>query len=299
MPARICVILNPSAKGGRAERFRKEMIEFQDECVFKLTTHAGAGAAMAAQAVREGFETIVAAGGDGTVNEVLNGIAGEPDGLARARLAVLPVGTVNVFARELKLPLKIRRAWETIRAGAQRSIDLPWIEFRKDGQMQRRYFAQLAGAGFDARAIALVSWDLKKRIGPLAYGVAALQALRTQPRPLLVRRHTERLPGDFVIIGNGRLYAGSIPICPRANNADGLLDVCLFQRTTLGSLARHICACLAPRLRNWSPTTQFQASTVEVEGDADTPLEVDGEWAGRIPARCQVEAGRLRVVVPG
>ena len=229
---------------------------------------------------------------------MLNGIAGEPEGLRRVSLAVLPIGTVNVFARELRIPLKVRAAWELIQAGSEQAIDLPWIEFHTREGPRRRCFAQLAGAGFDARAIELVSWELKQRIGSLAYAVASLKAWRRMSPALSVNRGRERLAGDFVIIGNGRFYAGSIPICPRASNADGLLDVCLFPRTTLRSIARHVCACLVPSLARWSPAVQFQTSRVEIAGEAGIPLELDGELAGGIPACCSIAPQALRVIGP-
>src|SRR5690242_17817331 len=97
---RICVIFNPAARGEKSARFREHLGTLSAECVLKPTYAPGAGRALAAEAVREGFELIVAAGGDGTVNEVLNGLGDEPEGFARACLGVLPLGTVNVFARE-------------------------------------------------------------------------------------------------------------------------------------------------------------------------------------------------------
>ena len=83
----------------------------------------------------------MAAGGDGTVNEVLNGIGDAPDGFARARLGVLPLGTVNVFARELKIPLRLERAWEVLQRGREMKIDLPRVEFSADGVKRTRISA--------------------------------------------------------------------------------------------------------------------------------------------------------------
>ena len=91
----------------------------RQQCAFKATAAPGDARRLAAEAVRDGFESIVAAGGDGTVNEVLNGIGDAPDGFARARLGVLPLGTVNVFARELKIPLRLERAWEVLQRGRE------------------------------------------------------------------------------------------------------------------------------------------------------------------------------------
>src|SRR5580692_8939555 len=98
---RICVIFNPAARGNKARRFRRHLDEMAQQSVFKATTAPGDAQKYAATAVTDGFDVIVAAGGDGTVNEVLNGIGEVPDGFARVRLGVLPLGTVNVFAREL------------------------------------------------------------------------------------------------------------------------------------------------------------------------------------------------------
>src|SRR5437879_10309450 len=103
-PMKPCVIFNPAARGEKARRFRERLAALSAECALKPTYAPGGGRALAAEAMREGFEIIVAAGGDGTVNEVLNGIGDEPDGFARARLGGLPLGTITVFARELKLP---------------------------------------------------------------------------------------------------------------------------------------------------------------------------------------------------
>jgi len=171
---RTCVIFNPAARGSKARHFRHHLGEMAGQSAFKATTAPGDARRLAAEAVADGFELVVAAGGDGTVNEVLNGIGDAPDGFDRARFGVLPLGTVNVFARELKIPLKLERAWEILRRGRETRIDLPRAEFSTDGKNVRRYFAQLAGAGFDARAIELVNWPLKKKIGPLAYVVAGL-----------------------------------------------------------------------------------------------------------------------------
>lgn len=111
---RACVIFNPTARGDKARHFRRHLEEFSDGIALKPTQAPGDGRRLATEAVRDGFDTLVAAGGDGTVNEVLNGIADAPSGFARARLAVLPLGTVNVFARELGLPLQLRPAWQAI-----------------------------------------------------------------------------------------------------------------------------------------------------------------------------------------
>ncbi len=296
---RICVIFNPTAKGDKARRFRRHLDEIGTRGTLKLTTGPGDARNLAEQAVREGFETIVAAGGDGTVNEVLNGLGDAADGFERVRLGVLPLGTVNVFARELAIPTKLTEAWRVITQGAETRIDLPSVEYASKGCAARRYFAQLAGAGLDARAIELVKWDLKKKIGPLAYVLAGLCALRETPANITVAGGNHSANGGLVLIGNGRLYGGSFRIFPKADLRDGLLEVCVFHRVNWGTLAR----CGGPLLlRGCLPASVaevFQADSLELTSVGPTPVEVDGEWVGRLPARFSIARSRLRVLVAG
>jgi diacylglycerol kinase family enzyme len=135
---RTCIIFNPTAKGEKAGHFRRHLGEIGSKSTLKQTARVEDARRLATEAVGEGFEIIVAAGGDGTLNEVLNGIADVPDGFARARLGVLPLGTVNVFARELGIPRKLEPAWQTILQARETLIDLPAIEYRQNGSTRRR-----------------------------------------------------------------------------------------------------------------------------------------------------------------
>ena len=178
----------------------------------------------------------MAAGGDGTINEVTNGIGDAPEGFARARLGVLPLGTVNVFARELKIPLQVESAWEVLRRGHETKIDLPRVEFSADGVLQKRYFCQLAGAGMDARAIELVDWQQKKQVGKLAYVIAGLKALCEKKPAITVRANGQSVMGELVLVGNGRFYGGSFAILPLADLRDGRLDICVLPRVSWTAL---------------------------------------------------------------
>lgn len=295
---RTCVIFNPTAKGGKARNFRRHLDEIASQSTLKLTTGPDDARQLAAEAVGEGFEVVVAAGGDGTVNEVLNGLGDAPDGFERARLGVLPLGTVNVFARELALPLKLGDAWKVIRQARENRIDLPSVEYGGIGSTRRRFFAQLAGAGLDARAVELVQWELKKKIGPLAYVLAGLQALREAPSNITVAAAERTATGGLILIGNGRLYGGPFRVFPRADLRDGLLEVCVFPRVNWFTLAR----CAGPLLlRGCLPASAvevFQSASVTLSGASRTPMEADGELIGQLPARFSVERTRLRVVMP-
>ena len=285
---RICVIFNPAARGNKARHFRRQLDAIGSQCALKATTALGDARRLAAEAVGEGFDLIVAAGGDGTVNEALNGLGDAPDGFARARLGVLPLGTVNVFARELKIPLRIERAWEVLQRGRETRIDLPRVEFSANCIRQQRYFVQLAGAGMDARAIELVDWGHKKKIGPLAYLIAGLKALREQKPKIIVRAAGREVRGELVLIGNGRFFGGPFGIFPPADLRDGLLDICVFPRINWLTFLRCLPDFVARR----------RLPERVVQRVCAAAFELDGEWVGHLPATFSVEREKLRVMVP-
>ncbi len=216
---RTCVIFNPTARGDKARRFRRHLDDIGRESTLKQTAAPGMRDALPPRPSAKALRVIVAAGGDGTLNEVLNGFSDVPDGFERARLGVLPLGTVNVFARELAIPTRLDAAWAAIRQGRETRIDLPAVDFQANGAPQRRYFAQLAGAGLDARAIELVHWQLKKKIGPLAYVVAGLKALMGAQSKITAAGGGHSATGELVLIGNGRLYGGPLPDLPASRLA--------------------------------------------------------------------------------
>jgi YegS/Rv2252/BmrU family lipid kinase len=295
---RICVIFNPAARGNKARHFRHQLDAIGSQCALKATTAPGDARRRAAEAVDEGFDLIVAAGGDGTVNEALNGLGDAPDGLARARLGVLPLGTVNVFARELKIPLRIEHAWDVLQRGREMRIDLPRVEFSANGIRQQRYFVQLAGAGFDARAIELVDWEHKKKIGPLAYLIAGLKALREQKPKIFVRAEGREVRGELVLIGNGHLYGGPLGIFPPADLRDGLLEICVFPRVSWPVFLRCLPDFVARQKLPESVVHRVRAAAFELTGEPAAAFELDGEWAGHLPATFSVEREKLCVIVP-
>lgn len=296
---RACVIYNPTARGAKAARLQQYLEGLRGECALKPTQAAGAGRLLAAQAVGEGFDTIVAAGGDGTVNEVVNGIGDAPEGFERSRLGVLPMGTANVFAREIHIPVRLERAWEIIRSGRERIIDLGEARFSSTQGMESRYFIQLAGAGPDARAVELVSWKWKKRHAFIAYAVAACIAL--------LERHPRiswSIPGgegvaDAVVIGNGRYYGGPFRLFPEASLCDHQMDVALFPKITAAFLACIAPVALATLRRPRRGVEHLQTQTLALQSTEKVGFQLDGELVGRLPATLKIHSNKIRVVVPG
>ena len=294
-----CIIFNPAARGEKAKRFRDQLAALSTSVALRPTYVAGSGRELAAAAVREGFDTILAAGGDGTVNEVVNGLGEAGEGSAGVRFGVIPLGTVNVFARELGLPTNFDRAWQVIQRSNEVCIDVPKAGFAVNGQVQRRYFAQLAGAGLDSRAIELVDWGQKKAIGPLAYVVAGFKALAERKAKIAVSAApNEHLSGELVLIGNGRFYGGNFKLFPKADLRDGLLDVTVFPHVNWKILLRAGWGWLADQIHSAAGCCCFQAATISLSSDDVVPLELDGENVGHLPAKFTLKPSALRVLVP-
>lgn len=268
------------------------------QSVFKATTAPGDAQRFGAAAVTDGFDVIVAAGGDGTVNEVLNGIADVPGGFDQVRLGVLPLGTVNVFARELRIPLRLEHAWATLRRAKEARIDVGRVDFVDEGKPARRYFIQLAGAGLDARAVELVSWKLKTHAGPLAYVVAGFQALTEKQSRISVDVDGKKAEGEMVLLGNGKYYGGPFEIFPGAVLDDGVLDACVLPSLSIMSLLRMAPGFLFTRKLSGKNVRHLRGRKLALASEPPAAFELDGEWIGYLPATFSVEPKKLRMVVP-
>lgn len=291
----ICVIFNPAARGNKARYFRKYLDEMSGRAAFKATAAPGEARRLAAEAVGDGFDLIAAAGGDGTVNEVLNGI-GDANGFSRTRFGVLPLGTVNVFARELKIPLRLEYAWEVLRRRHEIQLDIPQVEFSSNGSVKKQFFIQLAGAGLDARAIELVSWSQKKKIGPLAYVIAGLKAMREKKPRIRASDGHSAFEGELILIGNGKFYGGPFHILPEAELNDGLLDVCVVPRADLGALLGYIPHFLFRQKLPEKKVKRFRAASFELSGETKAAFQLDGEGIGHLPAKFSIFPDKLRVI---
>jgi YegS/Rv2252/BmrU family lipid kinase len=292
-----CIIFNPSARGERADVLCARVETLFPNCVWRRTNEAGHARGLAAQAVRDGFQTIIAAGGDGTANEVVNGIGDVSGGFDSTHFGVLPLGTVNVFARELGLPRDLPGAVKVLKEGKTMTIDLGRAEYTAAGSPQQRFFIQLAGAGLDSRSIELVNWELKKKLGPLAYLVAGCQAMR-ETQPLIVVRGETPASGQMVLIGNGRFYGGSFAVFPAASLQDGLLDVCVLPKVTWPRLLAAAPGLLTGRLFELCSALHFSLPSVTLTSASRVILQLDGENACELPATLSIRPKALRVIVP-
>jgi diacylglycerol kinase (ATP) len=294
----ICIIFNPSAGGEKARKFRAYLEQTRAAWGLKPTTGPGSARELARDAVREGFKTIVAAGGDGTLNEVLNGLGEAPGGFESARLAVMPLGTMNVFARELNVPLDVKKVWPLLESGAELRLDLGCAEYQTKAGSERRYFAQLAGAGWDARSVELVNWELKKKIGPGAYVMAGFQALSGVRPKVTITCGSEQHSGELILIGNGRFYGGNFPIFHKGDLQDGVLDAVVFPTVNWQSLPGHLLDFVRGKLFKEGGSIYLQGREFFLESPERAGLQLEGELVGELPARIFVVPKALRMVAP-
>ena len=288
------VILNPFARSGKAATFVKSLRAATGNLKIAPTTDERNATLLAREAVESGSKVVIAAGGDGTMNEVLNGIVG-----TGAILGVLPLGTVNVLARQLGIPLDIRRAWNVIERGHTQILDLIRVDFNFNEKPQARYAIQLAGVGLDAKIIKQVAWKSKKQWGPLSYVFEALRSIPKKMSSVTVRIDQETpVEGSFLLMGNGSFYGGPIPVFNKASMTDGLLDLCLFQSSNLLNILVYLQAVLRGVQSETKGILYRQFKTLEVTSHSEVPIEVDGEFAGHLPVKVSVVPGALKILVP-
>jgi len=291
----LLIILNPAAHSDKAGRLPEQIREVSGDVEMRLSSMPGDAELIARSSVKEGFSTIVAAGGDGTINEVMNGIisAGGQD----VTLGILPVGTMNVFAVELGIPLhSLKKAWQIIMTGEVRRIDLPICS----AEGVERCFVQLAGAGLDAEVVRRTTRESKKALGPLSYLLSLAQVAGQKPPPITLKSHDGALRnGSFVLLGNGRFYGGPFTMFRQGSQVDGLLDVLVFQSQGPWDLLRYMHAILMGQHAELKDVEYFQTSSLELSSEEPVPYELDGEMVGYLPVTISLRAGAFSVLAPG
>jgi diacylglycerol kinase (ATP) len=287
------VILNPEAGSVKdAAAFVRRIRHLPDVAV-RLTARKGDAVRFARTALRKGCETIVAAGGDGTLNEVVNGIGTTKSDV---RLGLIPLGTGNDFARTLGLPTDLDEAIAVLAAGHTRAIDL--VQVTSD---RVRYFVNVSAGGFSGLVNEKLTPAMKKTWGPLAYlrsAVAALPQLRAyRTKVSFNKKKPLTLSLYNVVIANGRYVAGGRLIAPKASIDDGLLDIILIKERSAAELAL-LAAKVALGHHLSSDAIVFRrAAKVTVNSRPGMWFNVDGELVGNEPATFEVLPRALQFVV--
>lgn len=245
------------------------------------------------------YAVIAVAGGDGTINEVVNGLASR--GEAGPALGIVPLGTANVLAHELGLGFSAAALAQTLTAG--REILMQPGE--ASGAGRTRQFSLMAGAGFDAKVVAGVSAPLKRRLGRAAYVWRSLvEARRYRPVRYSVEIDGVRHEAASVIVTHGRLYAGPYVVAPDAALGQPLLYVCLFERWGRSQTLRFGLALLLGRLPRTAGYRVIAGHDIRVSVLSDAgeqrrqPVQIDGDDALTLPVSIALAAGAVRLLRP-
>jgi diacylglycerol kinase (ATP) len=289
-----CVIINPIAGlAENTEELRRKFDRLAPSEVHITSSEAGAAEKCARQAVMRGHELIVAAGGDGTLNEVINGIA---DRTSDVRVGLVTLGTGNDFARSISLPEKVDDCIDVIAAGNVKRIDL--VRVNSD---RVRYFVNVSAGGFSGIVDEKLTPEIKQTWGPLAYlrcAAAALPQLRAYKTTIVFDgAETNSMNLYNVIIGNGRYVAGGIPVAPEAVLDDGMLDIILIPEKPAGELAILIAQILLGKHLASETIIYRRAAKVAVSSTPGMWFNVDGELVGNDPAVFEVMPRAIQFIV--
>lgn len=295
------VIYNPAAGQRCVESELHKATRYLEEHGWRLTwrTTRGPGDATtyAREATAQDYEVVIAAGGDGTVGQIVNGLAGSD-----TALGVLPIGTANMWAKEIGIPLSsplhphaLQEAAKILVEGQCRRVDV--------GMVNERYFLMWAGVGFDAEVTAQVEGhpETKRRLGALAFVIAALaQTLNLAGTRTRIILDGKTLRGRMILIiaSNIQLYGAFMRIAPLASLNDGLLDVCIFKGYSGLAAYRHFFSVLLGLHMRDPEARYLQARHLIVNTRKPLPVQADGEIIGTTPIEVKVVPNYLKVIVP-
>lgn len=289
-PRRLLIIHNPTAGARRARRLSAvvELLRQRFGTSVEVMPTGGRGDAesMARAADPARFDAVVAAGGDGTINEVINGLV---DAGGRLPLGLIPLGTANVLAGELGLDGPVEATAETLAEGGARAIHL--------GAVNGRRFAMMAGAGFDAQVVERIDPALKRLTGKGAYAIESLaQLVRSAGDGYGVEVGERCWNAASVIVAKGRYYGGRFICAPQANLFEPSLQVCLFPRLGRWNAVRYIWGVVAGRLRHFGDVEIVPARRLTITGPEGAAVQADGDVIARLPAEITLDDQRLPVL---
>ncbi|MBI4546108.1 MAG: diacylglycerol kinase family lipid kinase [Gemmatimonadetes bacterium] len=296
---RTFVILNPAAGHQAPDRLRRRVVAafHARGAAFDIadTGRPGHAAELARQAAQAGYRAVCMVGGDGTLAEVATGLAGSD-----TALAIIPRGTANQVARNLRIPLDLERAVDVALRGRVTAMDL--------GRIDSRAFALAVGAGYDAAVMAAASRPLKERWGFAAYLYAAMrEALHAAPltfRLTLDGRDIELRAMSVIVANVGELFASflpfTLPLAPRGCRSwqDGLLDVLVIAPAHLAEFPAVLWQAARQRVGQDRRLLHFQARHIVLHADPPAPVQIDGDPAGQTPVTAAVVPAGVRVLTP-
>ncbi len=293
MNSSIILISNPAAKGASEKKVQKayRLLKSKRYDVEILSTkYRGDAESLAKEAVSKKPHLIIAAGGDGTFNEVVNGMVN-----SNIPLAILPMGTTNVLAKELSIPENIEGALDIALKGTPHLVSLGKITIDYSSYCICRYFVLMAGIGYDGESVYRINENIKRISGKGAYILSGIKTLlRFKPEPLTCHINDKTYTAYSLIIGKAAKYGGNLKITPDAKLIDPILDVCLFKGKSRLDILRYVFGIVRQRHTMFEDVEYQKAENILIEGKAH--IQVDGDYLGMTPASIEVEPRSLRLI---
>lgn len=293
---RILLIINPTA-GQEWKRMGVDPVQVISE-YFRSTDHQldvrettgqGDATVAAGQAVKDGYDMVIAAGGDGTVNEVVNGLVN-----TQVIFSLIPLGTENVLAKEMGIPFNIHRACEFIDQAKVRRVDV--------GKVKDRYFLSFAGIGLDAHAASEVPSKLKETLGSLAFFITGLRTAwkyrKAAPRArITIDGKSENIAFWLIMVGNISSFGWKVKVTPKASMTDGLLDVCIFPKKSYLGVIRQVMSAFVGVHLMLPEIKYYKARKIEIRTKPKVLVETDGEVVGWTPCSISVAKSSLSIKI--
>jgi YegS/Rv2252/BmrU family lipid kinase len=297
----VSLIYNPTAGPRDVKSDLERLCPFFEDrgwsVELRMTEKSGDATVMAREAAWQGRDVVIVAGGDGTVNEVVNGLVGTD-----TAMGVLPVGTGNLWAKQLKVPtftlanpMRLREAASGLVTGEVKAIDV--------GQVDGHYFLCWASIGLDAQ----VTTEMEprdrytKRLGALPYLIAAVlvaQDFKGVETEIWLDDEVVHSRTLLVMVNNIQQYGGLLEVAPSAKLDDGLLDVFVFKGLGFRYVVRHLVKVLSQRYLQDPEIVHRQARSIEVRSEEHLPIQVDGDPLGATPSKLEVVSRALRIIAP-
>ncbi|MFN8488203.1 MAG: diacylglycerol kinase family protein [Caldilineaceae bacterium] len=311
MRERVKIILNPYSGRGAGARTKPRICAALTDAKINFdlaeTNGVGHGIELARQAALEGYTTVVAVGGDGTVSEVMNGLAqATPPNKTAGKLAMIPLGSGNDFAAMVGCKRELAHAVQAIASGKSRRIDLGQAIIHSAGQRIERYFDNNMGVGFEAW-VTLESYKIKRLSGTLLYVTAALRALNSYQPPHINlaweapdgvkhERHDKTL---MVSIGNSRRTGGGFYLTPDARLDDGLLDIAIADAIPPSRTLLLLPRALLGKHTSDKAITMSRCRALQITCPTGLPVQLDGEVVAQQADQVEIRIHpkRLEVIV--
>jgi diacylglycerol kinase (ATP) len=297
---RCVIIYNPRAGklrgrgSGRLESARQILKEGGYETTLLPTSGPGAAVALARACVAEGVGLIVAAGGDGTINEVVEGMVHSD-----VPLGILPAGTANVLAMETGMSRGLESAARELVTYTPERISIGRLRF-KNGNSGIRHFLLMAGIGLDARMIYNLSAPLKKNLGKAAYWIAAFSLIGRRLEEFSVTIEDREYRCSFALVSKVRNYGGDLEIARDTSLFDDQFEVVLFQGQNSVRYLQYFVGVVLNRLRGMKGVKIFRACELEISSvrDSRVYMQVDGEYAGHLPGSVDIVRDAITLLLP-